>query len=273
MSRELRNTGERVIPEDYQASPASRLIYLSHLATYRFCAPYVENRRVLDFGCGTGHGTAEMAATCAAAVGVDVSPQAIEYARSRYPSSNVRYRVIPRIEVEPLPFEDHSFDAVVSIQVIEHIRDPLAYLAEARRVLRHPGTIVIATPDRTSRLFPFQKPWNPFHVVEYAADGLRELVATEFDAVEILNMSGALHAIAPELRRTRNMKWATLPFTLPATPEGVRFRALGALKAAARLAGRLRNARPSAPPSVTEDDLHIGRDLSPSVNLIAVGKV
>ena len=175
--------------------------------------------------------------------------------------------------MEPLPFEDHSFDAVVSIQVIEHIRDPRAYLAEARRVLRHPGTIIIATPDRTSRLFPFQKPWNQFHVVEYTADGLRELVATEFDAVEILNMSGAPHAIAPELRRARNMKWATLPFTLPATPEGVRFRALGALKAAARFAVRLRNARPSAPPSVTEDDIHIGRDLSPSVNLIAVAKV
>jgi 2-polyprenyl-3-methyl-5-hydroxy-6-metoxy-1,4-benzoquinol methylase len=98
MSGELRNTGERVIPEEYRDSPASHLVYLTHVATYRFCAPYVENRRVLDFGCGTGHGTAEMATVCASAVGVDVSPQAIEYARSRYASPKIRYRVIPRIE-------------------------------------------------------------------------------------------------------------------------------------------------------------------------------
>jgi 2-polyprenyl-3-methyl-5-hydroxy-6-metoxy-1,4-benzoquinol methylase len=272
MSSELRNTGERVIPEEYRDSPASHLVYLTHVATYRFCAPYVEGRRVLDFGCGTGHGTAEMATLCASAVGVDVSPQAIEYARSRYPSPKVRYRVIPRIEVEPLPFEDNSFDAVVSIQVIEHVSDADAYLAEAKRVLRQDGVLVVATPDRSTRLLPKQRPWNRFHVREFSEDALAALLARHFRGVEVLRMSGTPDVIRGELERTRRLKWLTLPFTFPLAPEWYRSAGLGLLSAVDRaLSGRRRSGKPASWPS--ERDVSIGRDLSPSINLVAVSRV
>ncbi len=272
MSGELRNTGERVIPEAYRDSPASHLVYVAHVATYRFCAPYVENRRVLDFGCGTGHGTAEMATVCASAVGVDVSPQAIEYARSRYPSPNVRYRVIPGIEVEPLPFDDHSFDAVVSIQVIEHVSDADAYLAEAKRVLRREGVLIVATPDRTTRLLPKQRPWNRFHVREFSEAALDALLARHFRAVEVLRMSGTPDVIRGELERTRRLKWLTLPFTFPLAPEWYRTAGLGLLSAVERaLSGRRRTGDTGPWPS--ERDVSIGRDLSPSINLVAVSRV
>lgn len=271
MSRELRNTGERVIPEAYQASPASRLIYLSHLATYRFCAPYIENRRVLDFGCGTGHGTAEMAATCAAAVGVDVSPQAIEYARSRYTSPKLGFRLIPRVEVEPLPFDDRSFDAVVSIQVIEHLSDPNAYLAEAKRVLQANGVLVVATPDRTTRLLPRQRPWNRFHIREFSEVELEALLARHFRGVEVFRMSGTPDVILGELERTRRLKWLSLPFTFPLAPDWYRSAGLGLLSAVDRALSSLRRAvEPEPGPS--ERDISIGKGLSPSINLVAVSR-
>ncbi len=272
MSGELRNTGERVIPEEYRDSPASRLVYVTHVATYRFCAPYVENRHVLDFGCGTGHGTAEMATVCASAVGVDVSPQAIEYARSRYPSPNVRYRVIPGIEVEPLPFDDHSFDTVVSIQVIEHVSDADAYLAEAKRVLRQDGVLIVATPDRTTRLLPKQRPWNRFHVREFSEATLDALMARHFRAVEVLRMSGTPDVIRGELERTRRLRWLTLPFTFPLAPEWYRTTGLGLLSIVDRaFSGRRRTDNTGPWPS--ERDVSIGRDLSPSINLVAVSRV
>jgi 2-polyprenyl-3-methyl-5-hydroxy-6-metoxy-1,4-benzoquinol methylase len=272
MSGELRNTGERVIPEEYRDSPASHLVYLTHVATYRFCAAYVENRHVLDFGCGTGHGTAEMATVCASAVGVDVSPQAIEYARSRYPSPKLRYRVIPRIEAEPLPFDDHSFDTVVSIQVIEHVADPNAYLAEAKRVLKQDGVLIVATPDRSTRLLPRQRPWNRFHVREFSETTLNALLARQFRAVEMLRMSGTPDVIRGELDRTRRLKWLTLPFTFPLAPEWYRSAGLGLLSVVDRaLSGRRRAG--DARPWPKERDVSIGRDLSPSINLVAVSRV
>ncbi|HTX60351.1 MAG TPA: class I SAM-dependent methyltransferase [Verrucomicrobiae bacterium] len=46
-----------------------------------------------------------------------------------------------------LPFEDASFDAVLSTQVIEHVEDPAAMLRECARVLRDGGTMVLSGPQ------------------------------------------------------------------------------------------------------------------------------
>jgi SAM-dependent methyltransferase len=271
MPRELKNTGERVIPEAYGDSPASHFIYLTHRVAYRFCTPFVADRRVLDFGCGTGHGTAEMAARCAEAVGVDVSPEAIEHARSRYASPKVRFAVISKVEWAPLPFEDRSFDVVVSVQVIEHLRDPVAYLAEAKRVLEPGGVLVVATPDRTTRLFPGQRPWNRFHVDEFSAETLEVLLSGSFRDVEVLRMSATPALAAMELERTRRLKWLTLPFTFPGAPDWYRRGGLALLSGVEGGRSR-RRGRAAAAPRAGEDDVAIGKDLSPSINLVAVAR-
>ncbi len=271
MSGELRNTGERVIPETYRNSGASFFIYLTHLATYRFCAPYVTGRHILDFGCGTGYGTTEMAPVCASAVGVDVSAPAIEHARSHYAAPNLSFRVIPKVEVAPLPFDDRSFDAVVSIQVIEHLADPEAYLEEAKRVLKQDGALVVATPDRTTRLLPRQRPWNRFHVREFSQPVLGDLLARYFGAVEVFRMSGTPEVIRRELQRTRRLKWLTLPVTVPWAPEGYRTGGLRLLSALNRAISRLRRSV-DTPLRPGLHDISIGRDLSPSINLVAVSR-
>lgn len=262
-----RATGERVVPEDYLRSRDAYLIYAMHLATYDHAAPWVEGKDVLDFGCGTGYGAARLAARGASIRGVDVSEEAIAHARATYARPGLSFERIARIEERPLPFADASFDVVLSFQVIEHVPDADAYLREVRRVLRPGGRFILATPDRRTRLFPFQRPWNRFHLVEYSAPELARLLATRFDGVEILTMSADEAILGSELRRTHRLRCATLPLTLPWTPEPLRVGGLAVLKA---LQDRLRSSGGEAPRSFGFDEsaIRIGPDLSPSVNLV-----
>lgn len=81
--------------------------------------------RILDVGCGTG-GTMKALAGLAQWTGTDLNEYAVELARQR---SNAQVFVA---EAANLPFEDHTFDAVTALDVLEHIEDDLAALAEIR---------------------------------------------------------------------------------------------------------------------------------------------
>lgn len=270
MPTQLAVTGERVIPGEYLRSRSSYLIYLFHISTYRFALSYVADRRVLDFGCGTGYGTALLAEQATTAIGVDLSPDAIACAKDHHQRHNLDFRSIARIEDERLPFNDGEFDTVVSFQVIEHLTDTDAYLREIARVLKPGGIFVVATPDRATRLLPNQRPWNRFHVREFSAQQLRRKLVNRFTHIELLSMSGTPLALAPELRRTRLLRWVTLPFTFPLAPESWRQWGLNLLH---RLHGR-ETAGPEQDPTtgfgISEEDIHIGSGVKPSVNIIAV---
>jgi|CXWL01.1.fsa_nt_gi SAM-dependent methyltransferase len=268
---QLEPTGERLVEEHYLGSPGNYLIYLFHVIAYDFARRYVAGKEVLDYGCGSGFGTHRLAADCARIVGVDIAPDAVRFAAERYRAPNLTFQVIAPADRAPLPFADGSFDTVLSFQVIEHLVDPGLYLAEIRRVLRPGGAAIFATPDRATRLFPGQKPWNQWHVDEFDAAGLEACLAAYFERVEMLHLGGRPEVLGLELRRTRALKWVTLPITLPFVPEVLRQAGLSALK---RLSGRSRRAAAPAlavPPFGVED-LEIAPNASPSVNLIAVAQ-
>jgi SAM-dependent methyltransferase len=269
---ELEPSGERVIADQAHASPEAYAVYLMHEATYRFAAQYTRGMRVLDFGCGSGYGSAEIAEAAAHVTGVDVSDDAIEYASEHFARDNLAFRTID--PDAPLPFADGSFDTVLSFQVIEHVPDAARYLSEIRRVLVPGGRLVLATPDRSTRLFPGQRPWNRWHLHEYAAAELDALLARFFTPVEVMGMTATPDLLAVELRRARRLKWLTLPFTLPGMPESWRIAALEALH---RL--RKRGAGQAAAPATPRhypwdaDDVTIAKGASPSTNLVAVAQV
>ncbi|HET8821861.1 MAG TPA: methyltransferase domain-containing protein [Thermoleophilaceae bacterium] len=96
-----------------------------------------EDARLLDVGCGG----AWLGDHFNDYTGIDVSPEAVEEARSR------GRQVLLVDGAEPLPFEEASFDGVVLKDVLEHVPDPVALVREVRRVLRPGGTVFASSPD------------------------------------------------------------------------------------------------------------------------------
>lgn len=104
--------------------------------------------RVLDIACGTGNATLAAARSGAQVVGVDYVPALLEDGRARAIAEglDVEFRVG---DVESLPIEDSSFDAVLSVYGVMFAPDHERCAAEMVRVTRPGGTIALAswTPD------------------------------------------------------------------------------------------------------------------------------
>ena len=102
--------------------------------------------RVIDIGCGPGYLAAEIAELVGSdgfVHGIDPSPHMLAIAA---------WRALPHMELSEgnalaLPVDDASFDAAVSTQVYEYVEDMPAALAEARRVLRPGGRLLVLDTD------------------------------------------------------------------------------------------------------------------------------
>jgi SAM-dependent methyltransferase len=266
VTMQLEPTGERMIMEHYKSSPEDYVIYLLHIATYDFAEQFTRGKRVLDYGCGSGYGSARIAAGAAKVTAVDVAEDAIAYARAQFGAENLEFRSID--PAAPLPFEDSSFDTVLSFQVFEHVSDAARYLAEIRRVLAPGGQLLLVTPDRSTRLLPFQRPWNRWHLHEYDKRELAGTLARHFDHVEVLGMTGTREMIDIEIRRCNRIRWVTLPFTLPIMPDRWRVAALNAIH---RIRGTdARTGQPREFPAFSVNDVRIAPNAAPSVNLVAL---
>ncbi len=92
---------------------------------------------LLDVGCGS----AWLADHFPRYTGVDASAEAVARAAER------GHTVIQADLAEGLPFEDERFDGLVLKDVLEHVDDPVATVAEARRVLRPGGRLFASSPD------------------------------------------------------------------------------------------------------------------------------
>ena len=104
--------------------------------------PLPDGARVLDVGCGTGANGPVLAEGGRFAVGLDVSlvPFALEGTGDR------GHAVRLRGDAASLPFADESFDLVVALDVLEHLRDDRVAARELRRVLKPTGAIVVFVP-------------------------------------------------------------------------------------------------------------------------------
>ena len=180
------------------ATPAEHCLRLMHLRAYDEAVAHAAGRDVLDVGCNTGYGTIRFVPVAKRVVGVDVSPRAIEAARERAVDGRPEFIQTSGFE---LPFPDASFDLVTSFQVLEHVPDPLVFLRELARMLRPGGLAILATPNAATRLYPGMAPWNRFHVHEYVATELAELLRGVFPRVTVLGMFGAPELYETEIRR------------------------------------------------------------------------
>lgn len=151
---------------------SGRLIDAEHRGRYWWAAQLAEGRDVLDAACGTGYGSRILEDAGAASVtGIDVSSDAVQATAERLGDRGAATVA----DIRDLPFEDESFDLVVSFETIEHIAEGEKAIAEFRRVLRSDGILVVSSPNPA--VYP---EGNEHHVHEYGPDELVELAGHHF---------------------------------------------------------------------------------------------
>jgi SAM-dependent methyltransferase len=99
--------------------------------------------RALDVGCESGWGTAILAERMEGAVGVEISPPAVEEAATRWAGA----AEFLAADFTRLPFGDAEFDLVACFGGLDHVGDPRGALAEMRRTVRSDGVLAVAVGD------------------------------------------------------------------------------------------------------------------------------
>ncbi|MFN2428191.1 MAG: class I SAM-dependent methyltransferase [Candidatus Binatia bacterium] len=235
--------------------------YARHLAAYRFAAGRAPGCRVLDAGCGEGFGTQTLADVADEVLGVDYSSVAVAECRRHWSKPNLRFEQVDL--VSPGGFSE-TFDLVINFQVLEHIDDPLPFLRGLRDRLEASGTLVLTTPNRLRTVSE-----NPFHIREFTAAELRDLLSQVFSRVEIAGMHGNAKVEAFEAGRARAVQRI-----LRLDPLGIRNMLPEKVVhfAFARLARVVRRqARPTGATDMTPDDFRVDSDsVDRALDLVAI---
>ena len=177
-------TGERTLPD----VPEENYWYRRHLVVYEWIRDRVAGLKVIDMACGEGYGSSVLGQAAAEVVGVDANPEALEHARLRYTTNNVRFaRDLVETFAEPA-------DAVVFLQTIEHVQNPDEILERFKALVSDSAApVVIASTPNLLTLAPegAEKSENPWHVKEYRHEEFRALCGAHFASVELY---GLFHA-------------------------------------------------------------------------------
>jgi uncharacterized glyoxalase superfamily protein PhnB/SAM-dependent methyltransferase len=154
---------------------------------------------LLDVGCGAGLMCQLAAAHGASVSGFDAAEPMIGIARSRAPGGDFRIG-----DMESLPFADNSFDVVTGVNSFQYAANPVRALAEACRVVKTRGSVVIATWGRpedcaTSAYLSALRPLTP-----PASENLSPFALSSRQSLEELVREGGLqpasfHEIASPL--------------------------------------------------------------------------
>ncbi len=116
-----------------------------HLCRYEFVALNAAGR-ILDAACGSGYGSQMLSMGEKDVTGVDISSEAIEWAKENFPGPNY---ILGRIEDAPW---EGVFDTIVSLETIEHMKDPSAALKAFRRACV--GQFFVSVPNENN--YPFK---------------------------------------------------------------------------------------------------------------------
>ncbi|MFH1484975.1 MAG: class I SAM-dependent methyltransferase [Chloroflexota bacterium] len=106
----------------------------------------LENRRIMDIGCGIGTYVRQFRRYSSDVYGIDVDFERVKEGGRSLPN-------LAAARGEDLPFKENTFDVILLHEVLEHVQDDRKALQEACRVARQGGSIVIYAPNR---FYPFE---------------------------------------------------------------------------------------------------------------------
>jgi SAM-dependent methyltransferase len=178
--KELKFTGERLVPGLVDES-----LWYEHIARYVFASQFVQDKTLLDAGCGTGYGANFLVSRGAKNVeAIDISIEGLSYAKKNYSTSNTHYKVM---DITALGYKENSFDIVTSFEVIEHITEQEIFISEVARVLKPEGVLIISTPNKG--VYRSGLAHNPYHVRELTLIEFKDLLSRFFENVNILSQN------------------------------------------------------------------------------------
>jgi len=166
---ELVFDAERAIPDEMRETWVLRTTLADHLRRYRLARRYVVGRRVLDAACGVGYGSAILQrAGSRLVVGVDYKFEALRYAQRRYGGPGVCF---VQADLDRFEWPSGAFETVVSLETIEHLRDPRGFI---RRVWKRlpPGGVFAVSPPIISTLAE-----DLWHLHEWSEHEVRTMVS------------------------------------------------------------------------------------------------
>lgn len=169
-------TGERFVPGEGGA----RIAY-EHYHRYFFARRLAAKKVVLDLGCGAGYGSNLLAEVADHVTGIDLSPEAVDHARSVYRRANLDFLTG---DCRDTRLPERQFDLIVSFEMIEHLAEHDQLLAQVLRLLKSDGVFVVSSPDKEfySDAEGYE---NPFHVKELYARDFQVLLERNFSHVAL----------------------------------------------------------------------------------------
>ena len=156
-----------------------------HIIRYVFASQFVRDKVVLDVACGSGYGSSYLMSKGARRViGGDRAQEAIAQAKQYYKKDGIEFVLL---NATRLPYQDASFDVIVSFETIEHIAECEKFLSECRRVLKDGGTFICSTPN--VRVLGAEKAVNPHHINEFSSEQLYHLLNGYFSRTKLFGQS------------------------------------------------------------------------------------
>ena len=171
--------------ERYVPGTWSEVAAYEHLPRYAFAGELARGARVLDFGCGSGYGSASLARVAQSVTGLDISNEALEFARAQHAAANLTFVQDSEFGAS-LPTA--SFELIVCFEVIEHLdsRSQATLLPSLRRLLAPCGKVIISTPNPDVTALYGE---NPYHLRELTYDQFAALLQEHFPHLAILEQS------------------------------------------------------------------------------------
>lgn len=151
-----------------------------HLSRYHFAAQLVKGaQRVFDGACGTGYGSEILSKQADFVIAVDLDERALVYAARNHARHNIQFL---QQDLTALTLGCGEFDAIVSLETLEHLNDPRPYMNSLVPLLASTGNFIVSTPISRDG---GPSPWNKHHLYEYSLTQFKTLLAHYFSHTDI----------------------------------------------------------------------------------------
>lgn len=176
----MKFTGERYIP-DLEIPEIS----YEHWHRYLYATPFVKDKVILDIACGEGYGSHLLSQYAKRVVGIDISPEVIEYASINYVKDNLEFKTG---SAGSIPIEGKEvFDVIISFETIEHITEDeqKAFMREVKGLLKPDGLFIVSTPNKLIYSdIPNLK--NEFHIKEFYINEFKDFLSSHFSNIKLM---------------------------------------------------------------------------------------